>query len=549
MARTKLDPTDPSTWTEDYILGHCTHCLTRLQELNKMAMYYTMEGDFPTAVGAVSLLSQGLGHMLIAGCCGDLTPYMYAACLAQGMLFAFGDASQFPWESESSRREKALDAFQFAKEFAREEDTKDRMLNVLSSLKAGLPLSEVRDLYAVHFPDSVVLMLNEIDKRLFQPELRWRPDDPPRTVSSGAPSSGKSSGGASYQTASVPSSSPKPRSSRRFRLSFLLIPLLLVAIALAVFGSLPRMGASLRKTVGGWFSPQEVSEERASLAGNWIHVNLSRANEDFYDTENQQPARLLWSYYTFREDGTCEHMSQICEPADEASEEYGFTAFGINWQCADSEPRLYETYKTDGEKWLSITTESGPPDSFFESSGEYGRSYSYEVRDDVLFLWDDNSERVYFRADSDFSGPEQFIAGLSNQACSLSGAWTAGRREKNTIWTETYTFCEDGSFFYSPCGFYNTAYEPMENESGWYVIPMGHPGSFGTYMFNGESLLLTYEGCDVISPEEWTVQHELLTARSHPEGGLELDGARYVYDSYLHLEELFADLGVDYSAS
>ena len=255
---------------------------------------------------------------------------------------------------------------------------------------------------------------------------------------------------------------------------------------------------------------------------------------------------MIFRYYDFKDDGTCDNLYRQYQRADT-----GLPAFQSRWQLVEDH-LSHETYAVDGEMGLSICVEGAPPGHFFENS-EFDYTYGYELRNGTLSIAYDGSETVYYRTDLDYGDVEQLIAGLSGQIQRLSGSWTTARRSENhEIETATYTFNADGTFILSPCVYLNGAYEPdlAEGEQGWFVAPMGHPSTYGTYTFDGKSVVMEFLSDDVTGSDEWINWTEVYTVGGDLESTLELDGERYVLDGFsVDRESLWDTIGVDDSVS
>lgn len=78
----------------------------------------------------------------------------------------------------------------------------------------------------------------------------------------------------------------------------------------------------------------------------------------------------------------------------------------------------------------------------------------------------------------------------------LRGCWiTAERINQKQIGLYEYLFNEDGSYFSWYCEYTHPAYYYYEYDDydGWHIEEKGHPGFWGTYVFDGEYLLLQYD--------------------------------------------------------
>ena len=338
--------------------------------------------------------------------------------------------------------------------------------------------------------------------------------------------------------------------SKRARvLNILLLTVLIASLAVSLADSgafdgisekvrsLPdRAAALLRREDGG----EAAAPEAESLEGKWYSVSL------YCSEESPDPDSMTFRYYDFKDDGTCDNLYRQYQRADT-----GLAAFQSRWQLVEDH-LSQETYAVDGEMGLSICVEGAPPGHFFENS-EFDYTYGYELRNGTLSIAYDGSETVYYRTDLDYGDVEQLIAGLSGQIQRLSGSWTTARRSENhEIETATYTFNADGTFILSPCVYLNGAYEPdlAEGEQGWFVAPMGHPSTYGTYTFDGRSVVIEFLADDVTGSAEWMNWTEVYTVGGDLESTLELDGERYVLDGFsVDRESLWDTIGVDDSVS
>ncbi len=320
--------------------------------------------------------------------------------------------------------------------------------------------------------------------------------------------------------------------SKRARvLNILLLTVLIASLAVSLADS----GAA-----GPRPPPPPPAPEAETLEGKWYSVSL------YCSEESSDPDSMTFRYYDFKDDGTCDNLYRQYQRADT-----GLPAFQRRWQLVEDH-LSHETYAVDGEMGLSICVEGAPPGHFFENS-EFDYTYGYELRNGTLSIAYDGSETVYYRTDLDYGDVEQLIAGLSGQIQRLSGSWTTARRSENhEIETATYTFNADGTFILSPCVYLNGAYEPdlAEGEQGWFVAPMGHPSTYGTYTFDGKSVVMEFLSDDVTGSDEWINWTEVYTVGGDLESTLELDGERYVLDGFsVDRESLWDTIGVDDSVS
>lgn len=165
---TTPEPGNPFTWTEEYVRLHRTECLSHLRKTNQFVMFELLEGDsYDSAAIGISGLCRGLGFLHLDGYFGDLAEYAVEYSLAEGALLVFGDSFRFKELTDDSRREEALTAFKFARDLGQDHPGCKEMaaisVPVISALKAGTPLAQIRREHADLFPNavhSVVLTLH-----------------------------------------------------------------------------------------------------------------------------------------------------------------------------------------------------------------------------------------------------------------------------------------------------------------------------------------------------------------------------------------------------
>ncbi len=123
--------------------------------------------------------------------------------------------------------------------------------------------------------------------------------------------------------------------------------------------------------------------------------------------------------------------------------------------------------------------------------------------------------------------------------------WVSVRRERDAVRVESYRF-QDGEVIYHLTPYQNAALEPLGEEEGWYVLPMGHPDYYGDYRLEGEDLVIDIRG-NTYQPESPEATR-VLALDWDDSGDLLLDGKVFLPDADPDdLEGLCARLGVDLS--
>lgn len=278
-------------------------------------------------------------------------------------------------------------------------------------------------------------------------------------------------------------------------------------------------------------------EEERGLIGGWYSVQLCDP------TGNLEPDRMVFRYYRFREDGTCQYAERSYVRSGT-----GLSAFQATWSLTEAD-EAQGSYSFDGGEELWILT--GTPGV----TAEYELRYRCELGGGLLQLWNEEELCRYccYATDADLGDEEMLITNLSEQSQRLHGEWvTACRHENNRIETLGYLF--DGCFLHlNPCVYINSAYEQeiaeLEGEQGWFVAPMGQEGYSGTYTFDGTNLVLTVLENEFADTGTWDGWAEAHTVGGDLTETLEIDGVKCVaVDEWpWDWEDVWDALGVDHS--
>lgn len=298
--------------------------------------------------------------------------------------------------------------------------------------------------------------------------------------------------------------------------------------------ALPGRVIALVRGSGGAEDPPP--EEERGLVGGWYSVQL-QGPPGFLE-----PDRMVFRYYRFREDGTCE-----CAEHSYVRSDTGLSAFQAAWSLAEAD-ETQGSYSFDGGEELWILT--GTPGV----TAEYELHYRCELGGGLLQLWDEEEKCRYccYATDADAGDEEMLITGLSEQSRQLCGEWAAARRTADdTIETTSYIFLENGAFDLRPGVFTKRIHQPELTgwEQDWADDPAFTDGSCtgGSYTFDGTNLVLTVQwGQWAGTWEDWT---ETYAVGGDLTETLELDGVKYaVIDERLgDWEAVWDALGVDHS--
>lgn len=299
---------------------------------------------------------------------------------------------------------------------------------------------------------------------------------------------------------------------------------------------LPGAAAALVRGDNGGAEDPPPEEERG-LIGGWYSVQL-QGPPGFLE-----PDYMVFRYYCFREDGTCQYAERRYVLSDT-----GLSAFQAMWSLAEADETQGSYGLFDGGEELGILT--GTPGVIAEES----LNYRCELGGGLLKLWDEEEKccYCYYATDADLGDEEMLITSLSEQSRRLQGEWAAARRTADdTIEATTYIFLENGAFDLRPGVFTKRTHQPELTgwEQDWADDPVFTDSSCagGSYTFDGTNLVLTVQwGQWAGTWKDWTEVH---TVGGDLTETLELDGTRFIGMDSVDWDwgGVWDALGVDYS--
>lgn len=313
---------------------------------------------------------------------------------------------------------------------------------------------------------------------------------------------------------------------------------------LEAVGKLPGAAAALPGRVialvrgsGGGAAEDPPPEEERGLIGGWYSVQLHAPPGIL------EPDGMVFRYYRFREDGTCQYAEHSYVRSDA-----GLSAFQATWSLAEAD-ETQGSYSFDGGEELGILT--GTPGV----TAEYELRCRCELGGGLLKLWNEEElyRYCYYATDADLGDEEMLITNLSEQSRRLQGEWvTACRTADDTIETTIYEFWENGSFILRPGVFTKGIHQPELTgwQQDWADDPVFADSNcvVGGYTFDGTNLVLSIQeagGMDAGTWEDWTEVH---TVGGDLTETLELDGTRFIrMDWPAGWGDVWDALGVDHS--
>lgn len=387
-----MDRHDPNQWTKDFVIGNKEFCTNELIDTNKLVISYLKSGEHKAVIAGLDRILNGLVTMINAG-----FDYRSQVCFfswIEANVMLFGNLNEFP---EENRIKTAKDALLDARDYAKEESTKNDIIAIIDDINKGYSLSTLASKYADNFPDFEIEALTNLNNKLGIP------------TSTAAPTT------ASTTPYTAPTSTTKPKK----KLWLILVIILILALFIIIRLFIP-MGAVKEPARAETTPPTEITSQttteaavetniettteiitepttdanelmQSNLVGNWVYTEIS---EGLLNPVGEKlPAIRNEANYHFYSDGTCSFGSSDYEEADESQEAYAEYIDGRYWVCVGGGGQEGH-YSISGNQ-LTITT---------NDSVQYGPSttstITFTLEGDTLTLNHNYGTTVYTRTDN-----------------------------------------------------------------------------------------------------------------------------------------------------
>lgn len=158
-----MDRTDPNTWTKDFAKSNRSYCFDFLAETNMLVVKYMKEGNYTGAVAGIDRILNGLIVIQNSGA-ADCKPHlcMFSWCNADIILHCVNDAPDY------KRKEIALANYEDAYDFAKSASTKDSLRLIISNIKGGVSVSDLKYRYARNCPQETIETLENLTNELIK---------------------------------------------------------------------------------------------------------------------------------------------------------------------------------------------------------------------------------------------------------------------------------------------------------------------------------------------------------------------------------------------
>ena len=385
-----MDRHDPNQWTKDFVISNKDFCIRELIDTNNLVIRYLKSGEHKAVVVGLDRILNGLVTMINAG-----FDYRSQVCFfswIEANVMLFGNLKEFP---EENRIKTAKDALLDARDYAKEESTKNDIIAIIDDINKGYSLSTLAGKHAENFPDFEIEALTNLNDKLggYSPIV--------------APSS------ATNPTSGAPAGTSKPK-KKPWWLIIIIIAIALFMLARLFFPIGATKAPALEETLPPMITTTELTtvEEtteaviettteiitepttdaneymQSMLVGNWMYAETSEGSVG--PNGEKYPALRNEATYHFYSDGTCSFGGSDYEEADDNQQAYAEYIDGRYWICVGGGVQDGR-YSVNGNQ-LTITT---------NDSVQYGpsttSSITFTLDGDTLILNHNYGTTVYTR--------------------------------------------------------------------------------------------------------------------------------------------------------
>lgn len=154
-----MDRFDPNEWTKQFVRQEPEFCMDILRQVNATVIDLVREENYAPAVAGLDRILNGLITFQNAG--ANVRPHLCMFSWMEAEIIAFGmDAP------ERNRRNTAIQLYEDARDFAKSENTRNSISQIISQLRAGTPLSVMRQERGPDFAEDIASMLEDLQRQL-----------------------------------------------------------------------------------------------------------------------------------------------------------------------------------------------------------------------------------------------------------------------------------------------------------------------------------------------------------------------------------------------
>lgn len=154
-----MDKFDPNEWTPKFVRNEPEFCMELLRQINATVIEVVREKNYAPAVAGLDRILNGLITILKAG--GNVKPHLCMFSWMEAEIIAFGiDAP------EEKCRRTAIALYEDARDFAKSENTKNDISQMISALRSRTPLSVLRQERGGDLAEEVAEILEDLQEKL-----------------------------------------------------------------------------------------------------------------------------------------------------------------------------------------------------------------------------------------------------------------------------------------------------------------------------------------------------------------------------------------------
>lgn len=155
-----MDRFDPNQWTVEFATENRGFCIREIREINDQVINCLEQGEHTAAIAGLDRILNGLVTLIHAGCDCRSEACFFSWVEANIMLFGSIDA---PNENIiRTARKTLLDA----RDFAKSEQAKNNIREILDELNRGYSVSALKSKYGTEFPKAEIQMLMDMHEKL-----------------------------------------------------------------------------------------------------------------------------------------------------------------------------------------------------------------------------------------------------------------------------------------------------------------------------------------------------------------------------------------------
>ncbi|MBR4308088.1 MAG: hypothetical protein IKT58_00690 [Oscillospiraceae bacterium] len=156
-----MDRYDPNQWTPEFVAGNKDFCIRQIKETNELVIRYLKEGEHKPVIAGMDRILNGLVTMMNIG-----YDYRSHACFfswIEANVLLFGNLQDAPEKNRIATAKKML---LDASDFAKSENAKNSIREILNDIDRGYDLSALERKYAEDFPNFEIETLWDLNSKL-----------------------------------------------------------------------------------------------------------------------------------------------------------------------------------------------------------------------------------------------------------------------------------------------------------------------------------------------------------------------------------------------